>query len=116
MQEKKGIIAYCGTQGSFSEQAAKKRFPGERLLPCASFAEAYAAAESGEASYALLPIENSYAGEVAATMDLLYRGDLAVIDLFGMRVVQNLVGIKGAKVENVKTVISHPQALAQCAE
>ena len=109
-------VAYCGTRGSFSEQAAGSLFPEGILLPCPSFREAYDLAAKGDADRALLPIENSYAGEVSATMDLLYHGSLSVIDLYEMKVVQNLVGIKGATLADVKTVISHPQALAQCAE
>ena len=116
MQDKKAIVAYCGTEGSFSELAAKRVFPDKSLLPCGTFAEAYSLAATDQARFALLPIENSYAGEVAATMDLLYRGELFVTDLYGMRVVQNLVGVKGATKEGIRTVISHPQALAQCAE
>ena len=109
-------VAYCGTAGSFSEQAAGSIFPHAVLLPCDSFAEAYSLVQEGSASHAVLPIENSYAGEVAATMDLLYRGDLTIRDVYDMRVVQNLVGVKGATLADVKTVISHPQALSQCAE
>ncbi|HCJ01274.1 MAG TPA: bifunctional chorismate mutase/prephenate dehydratase [Clostridiales bacterium] len=109
-------IAYCGTQGSFSEQAAKRLFPEGKLIACATFQEAYDLALTAQADHALLPIENSYAGEVSATMDMIYRGTLLVNDLYEMRVVQNLVGVKGAKLSDVKTVISHPQALAQCAE
>ena len=115
-QRKEQIVAYCGTQGSFSEIAARKLFPDGRLLACPTFKAAYDKALSGEAEYALLPIENSYAGEVAATIDLLYRGSLTVRDLYEMKIEQNLVGIPGTKAEEVKTVISHPQALAQCAE
>ena len=113
---KKTNVAYCGTQGSFSEIAASKLFPAGELIPCASFREAYERVKEGEASLALLPIENSYAGEVAATLDLLYKGDLNVTDLYEMRIEQNLVGVSGATLESVRTVISHPQALAQCAE
>ena len=114
--EKAKRVAYCGTQGSFSEEAARRLFPQRELLPCPSFAEAYRLAAVGEADLTLLPIENSYAGEVAATMDLLYHGELRVVGLYDMKVVQNLVGVKGTKLSEVRTVISHPQALAQCAE
>ena len=110
------IVAYCGTRGSFSEQAARGLFPQAELLACPSFREAYEAAVKGNAEYALLPIENSYAGEVSSTMDLLYRGSLCIRDVYEMKVVQNLVGVKGATIEGIKTVISHPQALGQCAE
>ena len=109
-------IAYCGATGSFGEQAARALFPSGTLLPSATFPEAYDHTMQGNADYTLLPLENSYAGEVGATMDLLLHGDLAVSDVYEMRVVQNLVGIKGTRLEGVKTVISHPQALAQCGE
>ena len=109
-------IAYCGTQGSFSEIAAGKLFPKGKLLPCPSFQAAYDLVVKGDAQAALLPIENSYAGEVAATVDLLYRGSLKVKDVYEMKIEQNLVGVKGASLEDVNTVVSHPQALAQCAE
>lgn len=109
-------VAYCGTQGSFAEIAAKKLFPKGKLLACPTFKDAYDFAANGKSDVALLPIENSYAGEVAATVDLLYRGSLAVKDLYEMKIEQNLVGVKGATLDDVKTVVSHPQALAQCAE
>lgn len=116
MNSNKIKITYCGTKGSFSEQAAGGFAPDGALLPCASFREAYDRAARKEADLALLPIENSYAGEVATTMDLIYHGDLFVTDLGEMRVVQNLIAIPGAKMQDIKSVISHPQALAQCAE
>ncbi len=118
MQENKieRTVAYCGTRGSFSEIAASKLFPSGELIPCPSFQDAYKLVVEGKADSALLPIENSYAGEVAATVDLLYKGTLFVNDLYEMKIEQNLVGIKGTTLADVKTVISHPQALAQCAE
>ena len=114
--EKQITVTYCGTQGSFSEIATRKLFSKGKLVPCPSFQAAYDLVISGKADQALLPIENSYAGEVAATVDLLYRGNLLVRDLYEMKIEQNLVGVNGATLEDVTTVISHPQALAQCAE
>ena len=117
MAQKKSLtVAYCGTQGSFGEIAASRLFPNGKLLACSSFQEAYASALDGKADRALLPIENSYAGEVSATLDLLYRGSLTAVDLFEMKIEQCLVGVPGAKLDEIKTVISHPQALAQCAD
>lgn len=109
-------VTYCGTQGSFSEIAAEKLFPKGDLVACPSFKSAYDLALRGDADAALLPIENSYAGEVAATVDLLYRGSLTIKDVYQMKIEQNLVGVKGATLADVTTVVSHPQALAQCAE
>ena len=115
-RNEKHPIAYCGANGSFAEQAARAIFPTGTLIPSASFKEAYEKTLRGETGLTLLPLENSYAGEVGATMDLLLHGALAVTEIVEMRVVQNLVGVKGARIEEVRTVISHPQALAQCAE
>ena len=115
-QDKKMTIAYCGAQGSFGQQAARALFPDGTLLPCSTFRDAYERTTNGESGRTLLPLENSYAGEVGATMDLLLHGDLFVTEIVEMRVVQNLVGIKGTRIEDIRTVISHPQALAQCAE
>ena len=112
----KATVAYCGTQGSFSEIATSKLFPEGTVLSFPSFREAYESVSRGEADIALLPIENSYAGEVSATVDLLYHGNLTIRDLYEMKIKQNLIGIKGTTLSDVTTVISHPQALAQCAE
>ena len=109
-------VAYCGTLGSFSREAARRIFPDAELIPCETFAQAYELTEAGKTDHTVLPIENSYAGEVATVTDLLYHGTLFVQDVFDMKVVQNLVGIKGATVESVRAVTSHPQALSQCAE
>ncbi len=109
-------VSFCGTAGSFSEAAAKRIFPSAILLPCDSFKEAYEKTLFGEADRTVLPIENSYAGEVASVTDEIYRGKLLVQGVYSMRVVQNLIGIKGATLDGVLSVISHPQALSQCAE
>ena len=117
MEEKKKIkIAYCGAPGSFAEQAAIAVFPQESLTPCPSFRDAYERTDRGETDRTLLPLENSYAGEVGPTIDLILHSDLSVTDVYEMRVVQNLVAAKGTTLSDVKTVVSHPQALAQCAE
>ena len=109
-------IAYCGATGSFAEQAARAVFPEEVLAPCPSFREAYDRTVRGETDRTLLPLENSYAGEVGPTMDLILDGELVVTDVYEMRVIQNLVAVKGTRLEEIRTVVSHPQALAQCAE
>ncbi len=109
-------IAYCGSAGSFSEIAAKKLFPDGEWIPAGSFKEAYRKTVCGETDKTVLPLENSYAGEVAAVADELYKGSLFVQNVCAMKVVQNLIGIPGSKISDVKTVVSHPQALSQCAD
>lgn len=116
MDQAKLKIAFCGARGSFSEIAAKKLFPEGEFLPSGSFKEAYAKTLRGESDFTVLPLENSYAGEVAAVTDELYKGDLFVESVRSMRVVQNLLGVPGTTIDDVKTVVSHPQALSQCAD
>ena len=64
----------------------------------------------------MLPIENSYAGEVGEEMDLIFSGDLCINQVLDVPIEHDLLAIAGAKAEDVKTVVSHPQALAQCDE
>ena len=107
-------IAYSGIEGSFASIAAEKIFPGEEMVTCKSFSEAYEKVKDGICDAAVLPIENSYAGEVGQVTDLMYEGDLKVSGVYPLRVSQNLLGIIGSSVSDIKKVISHPQALEQC--
>lgn len=108
-------VAYAGVPGAFGAIAAAKMFPGARLVPCLDFEQAYAACSSGEADVAVLPLENSSAGEVGAVTDLMFSGDLFVNQVLELEAVQNLLGCEGATPETVREVVSHPQALSQCA-
>lgn len=111
----KGLkIAFCGTEGAFAEIASKRIFPYGRVVAFGDFSGAYNAVLDGNCDCCVLPIENSYAGEVGQVIDLMFEGDLAVNGVYDMQVKQNLIGIKGAAISDVKTVISHPQALSQC--
>lgn len=107
-------VVYSGTQGAFGNIAAKKLFPGASLTACNDFAEAYRAVENGEYDCAILPIENSYAGDVGVVMDLMFSGSLYVNQVIELEVVHNLLVKKGADINKIKTVVSHPQALEQC--
>ncbi|MDO4198703.1 MAG: prephenate dehydratase domain-containing protein [Erysipelotrichaceae bacterium] len=109
-------IAYSGIEGAFAYMAAEHIFPDGNHCAYPSFVEAYRAVEKGECSYAVLPIENSYAGEVGQVLDLLYSGSLFVNGVYDLPIIQNLLVKKGTRMEDIKTVISHPQALSQCAD
>ena len=78
MNTAKKKIAYSGVQGAYAGIVAGKVFPGEELLSFPSFRHAYEAVEKGECDFAVLPVENSFAGEVAQVMDLLFGGDLKI--------------------------------------
>lgn len=108
--------AYCGVEGAFAEIAAKRIFPDSIKTPYGDFESAYRAVEHGECDCCVLPVENSYAGEVGQVIDLIYEGSLYVNGLYSLAISQNLLGVKGASMSSVKKVISHPQALSQCAE
>ena len=109
-------IAYSGVQGAYAGIAAAKIFPKAELKSYSSFRQAYEAVVKKECEYAVLPIENSYAGEVAQVTDLLYGGNLKIAGIFELPIVHNLLGIEETNLNQIKTVYSHPQALDQCSE
>ncbi|MCR4650966.1 MAG: bifunctional chorismate mutase/prephenate dehydratase [Lachnospiraceae bacterium] len=109
-------IAYSGIVGAFAHNAAVKIFPGAKYVAKRSFAEVYSSVSKGECAYGVLPIENSYAGEVGQSIDLMFKGNLKVSGLYYLPITQNLLGVKGAVKEDIKTVVSHSMALEQCLE
>ena len=109
-------VAFSGTTGAFAHIASGRMFPEAELLPYPDFGPAYRAVENGEADVAVLPIENSYAGEVGAVMDLLFSGNLYINQVQDLSISHNLIAVKGASLATVKKVISHPQALSQCSQ
>lgn len=108
-------IAFSGVEGAFADVASRRIFPDAEILPFANFAECYKSVENGECDCCVLPIENSFAGEVGQVIDLIFNGSLYVNGIYSLKIAQNLLGIKGSKKEDIKEVVSHPQALAQCA-
>lgn len=108
-------IAYSGVEGAYADIAAKRIFPYGRQISYPDFRAAYEAVVSGECECCVLPLENSYAGEVGAVMDMLFQGSLYVNGIYSLRIVHNLLGVDGADIKSIKKVVSHPQALAQCA-
>ncbi|MBP3480536.1 MAG: chorismate mutase [Clostridia bacterium] len=108
-------IAYSGVPGAFADLAARKIFPDGSTVSCSDFKAAYDAVVSGDFDCALLPIENSYNGDVGQVMDLAYFGPLYINGVYQAEIVQNLLAVKGTTLDEVKRVISHPQALGQCA-
>ncbi|MCR5719915.1 MAG: chorismate mutase [Lachnospiraceae bacterium] len=107
-------VSYHGIEGSFEDIQAKNLFPECKRIQCGSFEEAYKKVENNEADYCLLPIENSFAGEVGVVTDIMFDGDLYINGVYGLSVSQCLLGTKDATLDSVKTVVSHPQALSQC--
>ncbi len=109
-------VAYSGVEGAFAHIAAGRIFPESRRISCRDFKAAYDSVVCGENDVAVLPIENSYAGEVGQTIDLIFSGNLYINGIYELPIHQNLLGVPGATVGEIKKVISHPQALSQCHE
>ncbi len=109
-------IAFSGVKGAFAEMAVKRIFPDGNPVPYGDFKSAYVAVENGECECAVLPIENSYEGDVARVMDLTYFGSLYINGVYDMAVEQHLFGTADSGRNTIKKVVSHPQALGQCAE
>jgi chorismate mutase/prephenate dehydratase len=108
--------AYCGTEGAFAHIATGKLFPTAQRVAYGNFTDAYRAVENGECDVAVLPVENSYNGEVGQVTDLMFSGSLYVNKMFDLAVSHDLLVKEGTELSDVKTVISHPQALGQCAD
>ena len=109
-------IAYSGVEGAFAHIAAGKIFPSGHTVPYGDFESAYNSVVSGDCDCAVLPIENSYAGEVGQVLDLMYKGNLYINGVYDLVISQNLMGLPGTTLADVQEVISHQQALMQCHE
>ncbi len=109
------IVAFQGERGAFSEEAARKLLGASiDVLPCRTFDEAFAAVANGTAACAVLPIENSLAGSVHRNYELLADHGLAIGGEVFLRISHALIGHRGAKLDEIRHVFSHPVALAQC--
>jgi chorismate mutase/prephenate dehydratase len=111
-------VAFQGIEGSYSQLAARKYFAvrsaGMEFVGTRTFAEALEMAENGAVGYAFLPIENTTAGSINQTYDLLRQTALRVVGEEILHVRHCLLGLEGAAVEDLRRVLSHPQALTQC--
>ena len=108
-------IAYSGIEGAFAHIASTRIFPNASHIAYGDFEEAYRAVENGICDSAVLPIENSFAGEVGQVMDLIFSGSLYINGVFELPIIQNLLGTQDATIADITDVVSHPQALSQCA-
>ncbi|XWS52722.1 hypothetical protein CRYUN_Cryun11dG0094900 [Craigia yunnanensis] len=107
-------VAYQGVRGAYSEAAAEKAYPNCEAVPCDQFDSAFQAVEKWLVDRAVLPIENSLGGSIHRNYDLLLRHSLHIVGEVKLAVRHCLLANHGVKVEDLKRVLSHPQALAQC--
>ena len=107
-------VAYSGVEGAFAHIAADKLFPDAQKIAYSDFKAAYDAVVKGECDVVVLPLENSYAGEVGQVTDLMFSGPLYVNGTLALSVTHDLLAPEGATLDSIRTVVSHPQALSQC--
>lgn len=107
-------IAFQGEAGANSHIAILEAFPDATPLPCATFEDALAAISSGEAALGMIPIENSLAGRVADIHHLLPQSGLFIVGEWFLPIRHQLMGPRGAKLGDIKTVESHVHAIGQC--
>ena len=108
------IVAFQGETGAYSEEALLEMFPAAEPLPCADFAAVFEAVGSGRADRAMIPIENTLHGSVHENYDLLREHDLQIMAESHLRIRHRLLAVKGASMDGIRSVTSHPQALGQC--
>jgi prephenate dehydratase len=110
-------VAYQGEAGAYSERAVRTTFPESEPLPCDTVRLVFSRVTSGEAPFGVVPLENSQAGSVNETYDLLQHTSLLrIVGEVVVRVDHALLGVPGSRLEDVRRARSHWQALAQCEE
>ncbi len=107
-------LAYQGEPGAYSEAAARLYSPHADTLPCKTFDEVFEAVMQKRATHGIVPMENSIGGTIHRNYDLLVDHEIPITGEVEVDVVHCLQALPGTKMEDVKIVYSHPQALAQC--
>jgi prephenate dehydratase len=108
-------VAFQGEPGAYSEQAVFGYFGQVETWPCESFDQVFSEVGSGHCEFGLIPIENSLAGSIHQNYDLLLRHNLHIVGEYFLRVQHCLIANPGVQKSDIRKVISHVQALGQCA-
>lgn len=107
-------VAYQGVEGAFAHIALRHLFPHSQALSFASWNDVFDAVVSRRCAYGVLPFENSNAGDVSTVLDLCYEYEnIHVVQMYDLPIHQNLLVVPGAALKDVRTVLSHPQAISQ---
>ena len=109
-------IAYQGSPASYAAQAGQKLFPDITALAAPTWEDACRLVVSGEVDLAVLPLENTTAGTVDDVYDLLIKYNLWIWRSLSLPIQHCLLGLPGSKIEDIRGVVSHPQALSQCSD
>ena len=108
-------VACQGVEGAYSQLACEKMFKHPQVMYFGSFESVFSAIENGFCDYGVLPLENSTAGSVKQIYDLmLHHSSFKIVRSTRLKVDHNLVAKKGTKLEDIKEIFSHPQAISQC--
>ena len=108
-------VACQGVEGAYSEQACERLFKRPSTFFFSSFEAVFSAIEKGLCRYGVLPLENSTAGSVNAVYDLMMRHNFRIVRSVRIKVDHNLLANPGAKLEDIREIYSHEQAISQCA-
>ena len=110
-------VAFQGERGAFGEHALRRYFAEDaKAVPVPEFKDVFDAVLQGKSRYGILPIENSLTGSIHQNYDLLLQyPDVRIVGEQKIRIVHNLIGRAGTRLEDIRRVYSHPQGLAQCA-
>jgi prephenate dehydratase len=112
--DKNKSVAFQGMRGAYSEQACREKMPEWSYVACNTFEDVFTKVESGHARLGMVPVENSMAGVVSDSYDLLALNKLHIVGEHYLQVHHCLLGNKNSSIERIGAVYSHPQALAQC--
>jgi prephenate dehydratase len=110
------IVAYQGEAGAYSEEGALALFQGSELRPLDSIRKVFEAVEVGRVDVGLVPMDNSQAGSINETYDLFLKHGLHLVGETVVRVDHCLLALPGSQIDDLREVISHPQAIAQSEE
>ncbi len=111
----RALVACQGTEGAYSQKATERMFEFPNILFMNSFNDVFNAVEKGMCPFGVLPIENSTAGSVTQVYDLMEKHHFHIVRAARQRVEHRLLAKPGVKLEEIKEVVSHEQALRQCA-
>ncbi len=107
-------VACQGVEGAYSQLACERLFKMPNIFFCDSFDAVFSAIESGFCRYGVVPLENSTAGSVNAVYDLMMKHNFRIVRSVRIKVDHNLLVRPGTKLENIKEIYSHEQAINQC--
>ena len=108
-------VACQGVEGAYSEMACNRLFKRPNTFFFSSFEAVFSAIEKGLCRYGVLPLENSTAGSVNAVYDLMMKHDFRIVRSVRIKVDHNLLANPGARLEDIREIYSHEQAISQCA-